>query len=82
MVVVVMDYVQDDRTQRDELPEKWVEGLKKGLDVLHQSNLVFGDLRWPNLLLHGGDIKFIGVGRMVLHAIPRTSVMIMAGTLT
>jgi hypothetical protein len=59
MFVVVMDYVQDDGGQRDELPEKWMEGLKQGLDVLHRADLVFGDLRLPNLLFHDGAIKFI-----------------------
>jgi hypothetical protein len=50
-----------------------MEGLKEGLDVLHQSNVVLDDLRLPNLLFHNGDIKFITFdwGRMMLlHAIP------------
>jgi hypothetical protein len=53
MFVVIMDYVETDPVQHD-LPEKWKEGLKKGLDVLHGSKLVFGDLRLLNLLVHRG----------------------------
>jgi len=58
MFVVIMDYVEIDPVQHG-LPDKWKEGLKEGLNVLHESNLVFGDLRLPNLLMHEGGIKFI-----------------------
>jgi len=58
MIVVVMDYVSGGTVQQGDLPETW-KGLKKGLEVLHGFNLVFGDLRLPNLLMHKGAIKFI-----------------------
>jgi hypothetical protein len=59
MLVVIMDYVNVDGMEQGDLPEKWKNGLEEGLQVLHRSNLVFGDLRLPNLLLHNGGIQFI-----------------------
>ena len=59
MIVVIMDYVRGDTVQQGDLPKTWKEGLKKGLEVLHGFNLVFGDLRLPNLLMHNGAIKFV-----------------------
>ena len=59
MIVVVMDYVSSDPTQQGNLQEMWKEGLKKGVELLHGHNLVFGDLRLPNLLMYKGAIMFI-----------------------
>jgi hypothetical protein len=59
MIVVVMDYVSSDPTQQGNLQEMWKGGLKKGVELLHRHNLVFGDLRLPNLLMYKGAIMFI-----------------------
>ncbi|KAF9644455.1 hypothetical protein BDM02DRAFT_3212847 [Thelephora ganbajun] len=78
MYMVVMEYMPKSkgqsigsRSSTDGLPPPAVvlRDVSKGLDLLHERNLVFGDLRETNLLYLAGDggqvlfVDFGGVGR-------------------
>ncbi|KAE9392596.1 hypothetical protein BT96DRAFT_757565, partial [Gymnopus androsaceus JB14] len=58
LFVVVMDYIETDDEEETET-ETWKEGVRRGVELLHKNNLVFGDLRLPNLLRSKGQVYFI-----------------------
>lgn len=49
--VVVMDFVQPRSSINPQLDLASREALKVAVKTLHDKNLVFGDLRWPNIIL-------------------------------
>jgi serine/threonine protein kinase len=55
--MVVMEYVEgktlDDQDLDDETRGHICDELKKALEILHKENIVFGDLRSPNVILRG-----------------------------
>ncbi|KAJ6567373.1 hypothetical protein DFH09DRAFT_1156775 [Mycena vulgaris] len=59
--MIVMEYI-DGKTAaqlQDKLPEDFAQQLTKIVSVLHDDGYVFGDLRWPNLMVAGGQVKLI-----------------------
>jgi tRNA A-37 threonylcarbamoyl transferase component Bud32 len=56
MYVVIMCYVKGDHANdTSPLDKKQVEALKEAVSILHDQELVFGDLRRPNVIL-GKDL--------------------------
>ena len=55
--MVVMDFV--DETSRAALTGAQFADVKKAVALLHSNNLVFGDLRLPNILLKDGKVMII-----------------------
>jgi hypothetical protein len=56
--------------------------VQKGLDLLHKRDLVFGDLREPNLLYlpeDGGRVLFVDFDRVGQHKVSRYSATLSAG---
>ncbi|KAL7284419.1 hypothetical protein ACG7TL_001709 [Trametes sanguinea] len=58
MYVVVMDWIMD--TEEREMTEEDHATVREAIALLHERNLVFGDLREPNvLLIKGGGVMLI-----------------------
>ena len=58
--LVVMEYVKGetaaDRYHDQPLPTNVIEQLSAALDILHSHNLVFGDLRKPNIMIRSDNV--------------------------
>ena len=52
--MVVMEHIEG-----DSWPDDAKDQVKEAIDLLHQNNLVFGDLRPPNVLFSGGKVFLI-----------------------
>ncbi|OSD00569.1 hypothetical protein PYCCODRAFT_1509747 [Trametes coccinea BRFM310] len=62
MYVVVMDWIMD--TEEREMTEEDHATVREAIALLHERNLVFGDLREPNvLLIKGGGVMLIDFDR-------------------
>jgi hypothetical protein len=77
LVMVVMDYVGDGKTAHEQyrgtaLPEMVYTQLERAIRVLHGEEIVFGDLRGPNILVHeGGGVKLVDFDWCGEHGIGR-----------
>ncbi|KAJ6468738.1 hypothetical protein C8R45DRAFT_1017459 [Mycena sanguinolenta] len=59
--MIVMEYI-DGRTVAQlegKLPDDFAEQVTKIVSILHNDGYVFGDLRWPNVMVVGKEIKLI-----------------------
>jgi hypothetical protein len=86
--MVVMDYIPREKgwpiaAELEDVPpiprdlcEIVERDVRKSLDLLHEQNLVFGDLREPNLLYlpeDGGRVLFVDFDWVGLHDVDRYS---------
>ncbi|KAJ3795293.1 hypothetical protein GGU11DRAFT_792639 [Lentinula aff. detonsa] len=55
MWVVVMDYIQGDSCCNRKLTKPQKDSLAKAIGILHENDLVFGDLREPNVIITEGE---------------------------
>ena len=51
MYVVVMDFISGRQIGNTQHSSEAVDALREGLRILHDNDLVFGDLRSPNIVL-------------------------------
>ena len=60
---VVMDYFDGRPMEESDLEgedkDTLIKSLRKALDILHKRGFVFGDLREPNILISGGDLRLV-----------------------
>ena len=56
--MVVMDYVDLKRVS-GRLTQQQYECVKNAIDILHSKDMVFGDLRWPNILVGNNTAMLI-----------------------
>jgi tRNA A-37 threonylcarbamoyl transferase component Bud32 len=60
--MIVMDFVED-KLVVGHLSQPQFERVQEAINRLHENNLVFGDLRPPNILVKGEHVQMIGVDR-------------------
>ena len=48
-----------------------IASVKKAIELLHAENLVFGDLRTPNILVDGDDVKLVDYDWCGVHGVDR-----------
>jgi hypothetical protein len=56
--MVVMDFV-DVKPPVDSFAERQLKGVKEAIELLHSHDLVFGDLRAPNILVKDDSVMFV-----------------------
>lgn len=56
--MIVMDFI-DGCSAPDRLSNSQFNQIKEAIELLHSRNLVFGDLREPNILVQDGSVKLI-----------------------
>ncbi|KAM6489346.1 hypothetical protein JOM56_015247 [Amanita muscaria] len=79
LLMIVMDYVKGGTTlskflhsspHQDRL-DAVIKSVKKAIALLHAENLVFGDLRTPNILVDDDDVKLIDYDWCGVHQVDR-----------
>ena len=56
--MVVMDFI-DGKPPVDSLSKRQLERVKQAIELLHAHDLVFGDLRAPNILIKDESVTFV-----------------------
>ncbi|KAK7680239.1 hypothetical protein QCA50_016748 [Cerrena zonata] len=74
MFVVVTDFAEGESDDIRLSDERQVELLRQGINILHAEGLVWGDLRWPNVLVDEvtGNITLIDLDWCGLPERPAT----------